>query len=524
MLQIPGKTELYVDKAISDKNPNIRITGLRIARQKGLALLPYLHQLKNDVSDHVKREVIIALRFLQQPEAADIWAEMALQYNGNDRWYLEALGIGSDLYPDACLDAWLPKVGDKWNQTKEAQIIWRIRTSKAIPMLAELILQSPSAIESEKYFRALDFHNDAKVNVVLTDLLNSDHEQKTSINYLALAHMEPEYIKKTGKAKRNLRRVLKDLKGSDEYLNLVDILELSDEGKRVFEIAVENVGVETGDRALRLLRTFGQLDRFKKLLKSKDDQEVILGLTALGRAYADQAYDLLEEYALDKSKPEGLRRLALQNLGNGWSGESRLAGVLKSGKLSKEMAQSAAIHIMGSGRAHIQKIAYDVLKLEKSGNKLPPINELMSIKGDANVGKEAFQKYCISCHQLNGQGADFGPNLSEIGNKLSKSAMFGSIINPSAGIGFGYEGYLITLKDGTIYAGYIASETREDLDLRMMGGISQNIKKDQIRSKAIMNESLMTPGLHLLMTPDELAGLVEYLQSLKETNSLANTE
>ena len=524
LAQIPGKAGTYVEQAIEDKNPNIRITGLRIARQHALALLPYLQKLKNDPSDHVKREVIIALRFLKQAETAELWAEMALQYNGNDRWYLEALGIGSDLNADACFDAWLAKVGDQWNQSKEAQIVWRIRSPKAIPMLADLILQTPSALAAEKYFRAMHFHNEAIVNETLTELLNSGHGQEARINYLALAHMEPAYIKKTGKARRILRRLLRDLKGSDEYLNLVDILELSDEGKRVFEIALGNVGQAVGDRALGLLRSFGQLDRFEKVLRSKDDQEVILGLTSLGRAYADQAYDLLEKFALDKSNPDGQRKVALQNLSNGWAGEGRLAGIIKSGKLSKEMAQAASIHIMGSHRAHIQKIAFDILEIEKSENKLPPIQELMAIEGEIDEGKATFQKYCISCHQVNGQGTDFGPDLSEIGSKLSRSAMFGSIINPSAGIGFGYEGYLITLKDGTRYTGYIASETQEEIDLRMMGGLTQNIKKDQIREKELMNQSLMTPGLHFLMTKEELAGLVAYLQSLKVAQKLALVE
>ena len=524
LAQIPEKTGAYVDQAIADKNPDIRITGLRIARQHKLKLLPWLTKLKNDPSDHVKREVIIALRFLDQPEAAELWADMAMQYNGNDRWYLEALGIGSDPHADACFEAWLRKVADQWTQSKEAQIIWRTRSDKALPLLAELIRQTPSALAAERYFRAMDFHDDAAVNEIMTELLNSGHPQETRINYLALAHMESDYIKKTGKARRNLRRMLRDLEGSDEYLNLVEILALSDEGKNVFEMAVENVGQETGDRALRLLRNFGQLNRFEKVLRSKDDQQVIMGLTALGRAYADQGYDILEDFALDTSRPEGLRRVALQNLGNGWSGESRLAGILKSGKLSKEMAQSAAIHIMGSGRAHIQKIAYDVLEIDRSESKLPPLPELMAMEGEINAGKASFQKYCISCHQVNGEGIDFGPDLSEIGNKLSKSAMFGSIINPSAGIGFGYEGYLITLKDGTKYTGYIASETKDDLDLRMMGGITQNIQKSQIRNKELMAQSLMTPGLHLLMTKEELVGLVAYLQSLKKAQELAIAE
>ena len=43
----------------------------------------------------------IALRFEDSAKANDLWADLALQHDGADRWYLEALGIGSDLHADA---------------------------------------------------------------------------------------------------------------------------------------------------------------------------------------------------------------------------------------------------------------------------------------------------------------------------------------------------------------------------------------------------------------------------------------
>ena len=41
---------------------------------------------------------------------------------------------------------------------------------------------------------------------------------------------------------------------------------------------------------------------------------------------------------------------------------------------------------------------------------------------------------CSKCHQINGTGTDFGPNLSEIGAKLAKKALYETILDPSAGI------------------------------------------------------------------------------------------
>ena len=49
----------------------------------------------------MRREIAIALRFQEGPQANQIWARLAERLPENDRWYLEALGIGADNYPDA---------------------------------------------------------------------------------------------------------------------------------------------------------------------------------------------------------------------------------------------------------------------------------------------------------------------------------------------------------------------------------------------------------------------------------------
>ena len=55
----------------------------------------------------VRRELALALRHQKSPEAAKMWATLANQYDGKDRWYLEALGIGADVQWDAFFAEWL---------------------------------------------------------------------------------------------------------------------------------------------------------------------------------------------------------------------------------------------------------------------------------------------------------------------------------------------------------------------------------------------------------------------------------
>ena len=54
------------------------------------------------------------------------------------------------------------------------------------------------------------------------------------------------------------------------------------------------------------------------------------------------------------------------------------------------------------------------------------------------------------------------------------------------------------------------------MTLTMIGGASRTVLKTEVVSKKQYHQSLMYPGLHRLMTPEELVDLVEYLSSLKK--------
>ena len=102
----------------------------------------------------------------------------------------------------------------------------------------------------------------------------------------------------------------------------------------------------------------------------------------------------------------------------------------------------------------------------KGNQALPPLAELVKLPGDATRGAAVFRRAdvgCINCHQVNGEGVDFGPKLSEIGAKLGKDALGEAVLDPSAGISFGYEAWSLTLKNGDEAFGLIASETEDEI-------------------------------------------------------------
>ena len=157
--KIEGRGPHYVELALSDKDANIRIVGLRLARQLKLDVIPLARRMVRDASPHVRREVAVAIRHNRSEEVPALWADLAAQYDGKDRWYLEALGIAADRQWNACLDAWLKRSGDAWSTTPAGRdIVWRSRAKRTPELLAKIVTDPKTPAETHpRYMRAFDF-------------------------------------------------------------------------------------------------------------------------------------------------------------------------------------------------------------------------------------------------------------------------------------------------------------------------------------------------------------------------------
>lgn len=170
--KMDGMGKKYVELGLADKDANIRITAIRLARQLAMPVNEFVSPLVNDSSSAVRRELAIALRGDKSPEMPALWAQLAKKHDGKDRWYLEALGIGAEKRWDECLSAWKGLVGDQWNNESGRQIVWRSRAADTSKMLVELLsLENVSEEDSARYLRALDYQEAGKREAALKELL-----------------------------------------------------------------------------------------------------------------------------------------------------------------------------------------------------------------------------------------------------------------------------------------------------------------------------------------------------------------
>ncbi len=224
---------------------------------------------------------------------------------------------------------------------------------------------------------------------------------------------------------------------------------------------------------------------------------------------------------------EGARDVALAKQPGGALVQVQVGGDGAASNLPKKNTLPADLKLTAS--AALNAVRWENLKAEaakllplpqgREAQPLPPVSELVKLKGDPIKGAAVFRSEnvaCHKCHQVNGEGIDFGPNLSEIGTKLGKDALYESILNPSAGISFGFEGWLLTLKNEDEAYGLIVSETADELALKTAAGVVTRYKKSDLASRAKQKLSIMPEGLQQGMVRQELVDLVEYLASLKK--------
>ena len=515
----------YVETALKSDNSDLRITALRAALQLKTAIIPYVKQLVNDKSPQVRRECAIALHGSPSPEAPALWAQLASQYDGKDRWYLEALGIGAEGNWDSYYTAWVKQMNnDPLANVGGRDIVWRARTKESVPLLAKLA-GDPSVELNQRlrYFRAFDFNPGAteKSNALLGIL--QANTNSTDVTKLALRHLDPDFVKNSPVAATALTKLMKEVYGTPEYVELVTRFEPTSENANLLKLAIAKATDGMGrDAARQLLKQKGEAmvwDVINGRTDGSGNPDAAKNmLMALRRVGNTESINILKTVALDENRPVLLRKEATRSLGGSNDGEDMVVALLKSGAIKGDYKVAAVQGVSGAWRKNIRKEAASFLDSNPTaeGKKLPGMNELLAMNGDASKGVSVFKNNCSICHQVNGEGMDFGPKLSEIGSKLPKEGQYLAILHPDAGISFGYEGWEVKFKDGSSMTGIVSSKTETDLQMKFPGGVVQNYKMADVVSMKEMDSSMMPSGLQEAMSTQEMVDLVDYLSSLKK--------
>jgi putative heme-binding domain-containing protein len=284
-------------------------------------------------------------------------------------------------------------------------------------------------------------------------------------------------------------------------------------------LAQANPDQSSGIAAIRTLLDRQQDDLIAESLKSTD-QTAQNTVAALGNSTDNRAADLLATLVFDQDEDLEMRRQSLRAMVKLRKGAKRLLQDAESGDLDPRLSDAAALAFSSAPFGDIRDQAAKLYpaRAAKDAESLPSIRELLRMSGNAERGMAVYVKTgtCANCHVVAGNGKEVGPDLSQIGSKLSREAMFESIIYPSAGISHNYENFTAVLDDGNVVSGLVTSQTDDEIVMKDAEGVTRTIRRSTLEDLVKQPISLMPADLSKLMTQQEIVDVVDYMMTLKK--------
>jgi putative heme-binding domain-containing protein len=320
-------------------------------------------------------------------------------------------------------------------------------------------------------------------------------------------------------------KVLESTKGTPQFVELVRDFKLHGQDRALLDFAIQHPQTAAGVDAARFLLANDSQDLLRAELSGTNAGPVV---EVLGNTGGKDTVPLLEPVLLNPRQDQVVRGKAVHALAQTREGCEAILQAIKRGVLGDSVMPTVATELRNTRWPEIQTQAAAVLPVEaNAAPALPPISALVKLKGNRAHGQEVFMSEsvsCFKCHQVQNHGTDFGPNLSEIGTKLAKEAIYESILDPSAGIAFGYEAWQLDLKNGDEAYGLLASESNDEICIKAQGGIVTRYKKSAVARRTQQKTSIMPAGLAQTMSQQDLVDLVEYLASLKKPEAMVQRQ
>jgi putative heme-binding domain-containing protein len=140
---------------------------------------------------------------------------------------------------------------------------------------------------------------------------------------------------------------------------------------------------------------------------------------------------------------------------------------------------------------------------------------LAGLRGNVNNGRAVFVRNCTACHKVgNGEGQEYGPNLAEVGKRLTRVKIIESVIDPNAELDPKFASTRIVTLDGKTVIGLVVADSKKEVVI-FDGKEKRTIPADDIESRTVLKQSSMPEGQAGAMSPAEFLDLIEYLTAQK---------
>lgn len=219
-----------------------------------------------------------------------------------------------------------------------------------------------------------------------------------------------------------------------------------------------------------------------------------LAVDSISFINSKESADALILLAADGSPVRDQASWWLRNRAEGEWASMKLMPILKEKGIIREPAKLVAVSVP-----------------EKPKEMKFTVAEVLKLKGDATRGKTAAAR-CVMCHQVEGNGVDYGPSLKGFGKSQPAEVVARAIVDPSFDISHGFEGRTIHLKNSLRIDGLILADG-ETVTIRSTGGTTQAVPKGMIQKREDMKRSLMLGADEIGLTAQDVADIVEWMKT-----------
>ncbi|MEZ5301668.1 MAG: HEAT repeat domain-containing protein [Verrucomicrobiales bacterium] len=141
-----------VEALLPNRDPMVRLAAFRALRREGSNVVAHAEKMAADESPALRREAALAMRDVPAAQALPVLEAVAAKFGGEDRWYLDAIGIGAS-GKEADLFASLSRLMGgsdplKWSPAF-AKIAWRLTPDAATAAFAKRAV-SPALSAAER--------------------------------------------------------------------------------------------------------------------------------------------------------------------------------------------------------------------------------------------------------------------------------------------------------------------------------------------------------------------------------------
>jgi len=530
--------------------------------------------LAADPDPGVRRELILALRNVPTDKVGDALKKLTASWDGQDRWYLEALGLalekresgflsnlfdgslygpldlersGGDakvalppFFPVDRNEAFIPAGTHDQPASalsKYLGLAWRIHSEEVMPLLRKVVhhLSAPELQQAaDDILRQLKTPSTA---ILVAEMIDKAGEPARKRELLSVLGRNLEGQWRGAKDHETVKKVtLAAL--IDPQTRAQGIALVSASGDARYDDVLKSVALDENapaeDRAAAvqaLGETHGPsipfLDRLIAAAKGKPSSSPVADAAVRTIAHIHDARTMLTELATARDYPLGLRREALRALAEHQDWGQRIIELARGGKLPDDLKTEAVTLLITHRDRQIRDQAAKVLPMPRiaDGRILPPIGQLLRREGNPDKGRAVFfrtgQTTCASCHRVQGQGQWIGPDLSTIGTKYGKDELLRSILNPSASIGYSFRSLVLGLTDGRAITGLAVEDSPERVVVKTADGQRITIRPGDIEDRKTSDVSLMPEGLAQTMSDQQLVDLLAYLSTLRKPVSIA---